>query len=120
LHAFVRFETALIRLVALTIFAVPVQGSLALPLLALGVFMACNLAIGFTLSSLATTQMQAQQLAAFTLLPSLLLLGFLFPFAGMPTWTCTVGECLPLIHIVAGRTHGRRGCPSASVPTAGH
>jgi ABC-2 type transport system permease protein len=93
-------QTSLILLVAATVFAVPVQGSLALLLLALGVFMACNLAIGFTLSSLATTQMQAQQLAVFTLLPSLLLSGFMFPFAGMPAWARAVGECLPLTHIV--------------------
>jgi hypothetical protein len=86
--------------VAATVFAVPIQGSLALLLLAIGVFMACNLAIGFTLSSLATTQMQAQQLAVFMLLPSLLLSGFMFPFAGMPAWARAVGECLPLTHIV--------------------
>jgi ABC-2 type transport system permease protein len=69
-------------------------------LLALGVFIACNLSIGFTLSSIATTQMQAQQMAVFTLLPSLLLSGFLFPFAGMPSWARALGEILPLTHIV--------------------
>jgi ABC-2 type transport system permease protein len=93
-------QTVLILVVAATVFAVPVHGSLALLLLALGIFMACNLAIGFPLSSLAATQMQAQQLAVFTLLPSLLLSGFLFPFAGMPAWARVVGECLPLTHIV--------------------
>jgi ABC-2 type transport system permease protein len=93
-------QVALILAVAVTVFAVPVLGSVPLLLLALGAFIACNLAIGFTLSSLAATQMQAQQMAVFTLLPSLMLSGFLFPFAGMPGWARAIGECLPLTHIV--------------------
>ena len=31
-------------------------------------------------------------------LPNMLLSGFLFPFAGMPTWAQYVGEALPLTH----------------------
>jgi hypothetical protein len=49
---------------------------------------------------IAKTQMQAQQMAVFTLLPSLLLSGFLFPFAGMPVWARFIGNALPLTHIV--------------------
>jgi ABC-2 type transport system permease protein len=93
-------QVFLILIVAVIVFHVPVLGSLPLLLFALGVFIACNLAIGFTLSSIATTQMQAQQLAQFILLPSLLLSGFLFPFAGMPAWARFIGEALPLTHIV--------------------
>ena len=93
-------QVTLILIVAVTVFAVPVRGSVPLLLLALGVFIACNLAIGFTLSSLASTQMQAQQMAVFTLLPSMLLSGFLFPFAGMPGWARAAGDVLPLTHIL--------------------
>jgi ABC-type multidrug transport system permease subunit len=93
-------QVFLILFVAVTVFHVPVLGSLPMLILALGVFIACNLAIGFTLSSIATTQMQAQQMAQFILLPSLLLSGFLFPFAGMPVWAQMIGETLPLTHIV--------------------
>lgn len=93
-------QVFLILVVAVTIFHVPLLGSVSLLILALGVFIACNLSIGFTLSSLATTQMQAQQMAQFTLLPSLLLSGFLFPFAGMPSWARVIGEALPLTHIL--------------------
>ena len=93
-------QVFLILFVAVIVFHVPVLGSLPLLLFALGVFIACNLAIGFTLSSIATTQMQAQQMAQFILLPSLLLSGFLFPFAGMPPWARFIGEALPLTHIV--------------------
>ena len=93
-------QTALILLVAVLVFHVPILGSVPLLLAALGLFIACNLAIGFTFSSIATTQMQAQQMAQFVLLPSLLLSGFLFPFAGMPGWAQAIGETLPLTHIV--------------------
>jgi ABC-type multidrug transport system permease subunit len=62
------------------------------------VFIACNLAMGFTFSTLAQTQMQAQQLSQFGLLPSIMLSGFMFPFQGMPTWARWVGEAVPLTH----------------------
>ena len=58
-------QIALILLVSVTVFAVPVRGSIPLLLFALGVFIACNLAMGFAFSTMATTQMQAQQLAQF-------------------------------------------------------
>ena len=93
-------QVVLILLVAITVFHVPLLGSVGVLLFALGVFIACNLAIGFTISSIAKTQMQAQQMAVFTLLPSLLLSGFLFPFAGMPGWAQAIGNALPLTHIV--------------------
>ena len=77
-------QIALILLVSVTVFAVPVRGSIPLLLFALGVFIACNLAMGFAFSTMAKTQMQAQQLAQFGLLPSIMLSGFMFPFQGMP------------------------------------
>lgn len=93
-------QVFLILTVAVTVFAVPVRGSLSLLLLALGLFIACNLALGFAFSTIARTQMQAQQMAQFALLPSILLSGFLFPFQGMPPWARAIGEALPLTHIV--------------------
>jgi ABC-2 type transport system permease protein len=91
-------QTALILVVSVAVFDVPVRGSIPLLLLALGVFIACNLAMGFTFSTLARTQMQAQQLSQFGLLPSIMLSGFMFPFQGMPTWARWVGEAVPLTH----------------------
>jgi len=67
---------------------------------ALGVFIAANLALGFAISTVARTQMQAQQMATFALLPSMMLSGFLFPFKGMPAWAQAIGEVLPLTHVV--------------------
>ena len=90
----------IILIITISIFAfhLPVQGSIALLFLALGLFIACNLALGFTFSTLAATQMQAQQMAQFTLLPSMMLSGFMFPFRGMPVWAQWIGEALPLTH----------------------
>ena len=91
-------QTFLILVISVTVFRVPVRGSLVLLLVALGVFIACNLAVGFAVSTIAKTQMQAQQLAQFGLLPSIMLSGFMFPFQGMPAWARAVGEVLPLTH----------------------
>jgi ABC-2 type transport system permease protein len=91
-------QTALILVVSVAVFQVPVRGSIPLLLFALGVFIACNLAMGFAFSTMATTQMQAQQLSQFGLLPSIMLSGFMFPFQGMPIWARFVGEAVPLTH----------------------
>ena len=61
-------------------------------------FIAANLAVGFTFSTLARNQLQAMQMAVFFILPSILLSGFMFPFAGMPQWARVIGEMLPLTH----------------------
>ena len=66
--------------------------------LALGLFIASNLALGVTFSTIARNQMQAIQMAQFTLLPSFLLSGFMFPFQGMPVWAQWAGEVLPMTH----------------------
>ena len=81
-------------------FQVPMRGSLLVLLVALGVFIAGNLALGITFSTLARTQQQAQQLAQFSLLPQMMLSGFMFPFQGMPGWARAIGELLPLTHIL--------------------
>ncbi len=91
-------QAALILLVAVVVFGVPVRGSVLLLLGALGLFIACNLAMGLAFSTIARTQMQAQQMAQFAFLPSMMLSGFLYPFAGMPAWARVIGECLPITH----------------------
>ncbi len=93
-------QVALILIVATLVFGVPLRGSLGLLLLALGLFIACNLALGFVISTVSRTQRQAQQLAQFVFMPSMLLSGFMFPFAGMPGWARLIGEALPITHIL--------------------
>ena len=93
-------QVAVILLVAKLLFGVPMVGSLALLSLALIVFIAANLAVGFTFSTLAKNQLQAMQMAFFFFLPSILLSGFMFPFRGMPQWAQWLGEALPLTHFL--------------------
>ncbi|HEY1935970.1 MAG TPA: ABC transporter permease [Acetobacteraceae bacterium] len=93
-------QVVLILAVAAIGFQVPVRGSIPLLLLALGVFIAGNLALGITYSTIARTEQQAMQMAQFTLLPSIMLSGFMFPFAGMPAWARAVGELLPITHVL--------------------
>jgi ABC-2 type transport system permease protein len=64
----------------------------------LGLFIASNLVLGITFSTVARNQMQAIQMAQFTLLPSFLLSGFMFPFKGMPLWAQWAGELFPVTH----------------------
>ncbi|HVC59937.1 MAG TPA: ABC transporter permease [Acetobacteraceae bacterium] len=93
-------QVLLILGVSALAFQVPMRGSLLVLLVALGVFIAGNLALGITFSTIARTQQQAQQLAQFSLLPSMMLSGFMFPFQGMPAWARGIGELLPLTHIL--------------------
>src|SRR4051812_11518662 len=93
-------QVAIILLAAKFLFQVPFEGSLVILSLAAIAFIAANLAVGFTFSTLATNQLQAMQLSIFFFLPSLLLSGFMFPFRGMPEWAQWVGETLPLSHFL--------------------
>jgi ABC-2 type transport system permease protein len=93
-------QVVVILLAAAYLFRVPMVGSLVLLSLVLILFMATNLSIGFTFSTLARNQMQAMQMTFFFFLPSMLLSGFMFPFRGMPEWAQWLGEALPLTHFL--------------------
>ena len=93
-------QVAVILVASRLLFDVPMVGSLALLSLALIVFIAANLAVGFTFSTIARNQLQAMQLTFFFFLPSMLLTGFMFPFRGMPEWAQAIGQVLPLTHFL--------------------
>jgi ABC-2 type transport system permease protein len=93
-------QVAVILTAAVLLFDVPVVGSLWLLSAVLILFIAANLAIGFTFSTIARNQVQAMQLTFFFFLPSMLLTGFMFPFRGMPGWAQVIGEVLPLTHFL--------------------
>jgi ABC-2 type transport system permease protein len=63
-------------------------------------FIAANLTLGITFSSIARNQLQAMQMTFFFFLPSMLLSGFMFPFRGMPEWAQWIGSALPLTHFL--------------------
>jgi ABC-2 type transport system permease protein len=93
-------QVVVILTAAKFLFDVPMVGSLVLLSTVLILFIATNLAIGFTFSTLAKSQMQAMQMTMFFFLPSMLLSGFMFPFRGMPGWAQVLGEVFPLTHFL--------------------
>ncbi|TQI72832.1 ABC-2 type transport system permease protein [Bosea sp. AK1] len=82
------------------LFAVPFLGGLGLLLTCVLVFVLALVLLGYTISTVARTQLQAMQLTFFFFLPSLMLSGFMFPFAGMPGWAQALGELFPLTHFL--------------------
>jgi ABC-2 type transport system permease protein len=93
-------QITLILIAANFIFHVPMMGSLPLLYAVALLFIAANLAVGITFSTLAQNQLQAVQMAFFFFLPSILLSGFMFPFRGMPPWAQWIGTCLPNTHFI--------------------
>ncbi len=93
-------QVTLILLAAHFIFHVPMVGSFALLYAVSLLFIAANLSVGITFSTLAQNQLQAVQMAFFFFLPSILLSGFMFPFRGMPEWAQWIGSCLPNTHFL--------------------
>jgi ABC-2 type transport system permease protein len=93
-------QVGLILLAAKFLFHVPMVGSLLLLVVVTLAFIAANLGVGITFSTIAKNQRQAMQMAVFFFLPSLLLSGFMFPFRGMPEWAQVVGEVFPLTHFL--------------------
>jgi ABC-2 type transport system permease protein len=86
--------------VARLLFDLPLRGDIIALLLAVPLYSAAHLILGFGFSALADSQLQAIQAAVFFYLPSMLLSGFMFPFDGMPPWARAIGEMLPLTHFV--------------------
>ncbi len=91
-------QTTLILIVGSALFRVPVAGSLVDLYAAALLFIAASLGMGLFVSTLAQTQFQAFQLAFVTMLPSILLSGFMFPFEGMPVVAQWIAQVLPLTH----------------------
>jgi len=91
-------QATLIIGIGVLLFGVPVQGSLIMLALLSTLFITTNLSIGYTFSTIVQNQLQAMQMSMMFFLPSILLSGFMFPFAGMPVWAQYIGEGLPLTH----------------------
>lgn len=91
-------QVTVILVVGHWLFEVPVRGSILELYGASLLFIVASLALGVWLSTLASTQFQAMQMAFFTFLPQILLSGFMFPFAGMPRVAQWFAELMPLTH----------------------
>lgn len=100
-YIFVGFMQAFLIFVAgVGLFGVPMQGDLLALTALTTLFIATNLSIGYTFSTVAQNQLQAVQMSMMFFLPNILLSGFAFPFLGMPKWAQWIGEILPLTHFI--------------------
>jgi len=100
-YVFVGYVQAVVFLLAASVvFGVPFEGSWLAFFIGFNLYIIVNLALGFLISTVARSQMQAMQLSFFTILPSILLSGFMFPFAGMPGWAQFLGTGVPATHFL--------------------
>jgi ABC-2 type transport system permease protein len=93
-------QVFVILVAAALLFAVPMHGPMTVLLSVTLLFIAANVTLGYTISTVARSQMQAMQMTVFFFLPSILLSGFMFPFRGMPVWAQWNGEAIPLTHFL--------------------
>ena len=93
-------QASVILLLGLWLFRVPVNGSWLDVYAAIALLIVANLTLGLLISTAARSQFQAMQMMVFVFLPSMLLSGFMFPFAGMPKAAQWFAEVLPLTHFL--------------------
>lgn len=93
-------QTLVFLATAELVFDVPFIGSPLAFFVGFNIYIVVNLALGFLISTVVKTQMQAMQASFFLILPTILLSGFMFPFAGMPGWAQTIGAAMPATHFL--------------------
>ena len=93
-------QSVVILVMARVLFDVPMMGGWMALGLGLTLFIIGSLAIGFLISTVARTQLQAMQMSFFYMMPSILLSGFMFPFSGMPGWAQAIGTAIPVTHFL--------------------
>ncbi|HVP87490.1 MAG TPA: ABC transporter permease [Casimicrobiaceae bacterium] len=93
-------QVTIVLTLAQILFGVPMLGGYVTLYISVLLFIAANLMLGLTISSIAQNQLQAMQMTFFFFLPSILLSGFMFPFRGMPEWAQWIGQALPLTHFL--------------------
>ena len=93
-------QATVILVMARLLFDVPMSGGWLALIAGLTLFIVGSLSLGFLISTLAKTQLQAMQMSFFYMLPSILLSGFMFPFRGMPDWAQAIGTAIPVTHFL--------------------
>jgi len=93
-------QTAIILVMAAILFHVPMEGGWLGLAIGVALFIVGSLALGFLISTVARSQLQAMQMSFFYIFPSILLSGFMFPFRGMPAWAQVLGEIIPVTHFL--------------------
>lgn len=93
-------QAVVFLVLARLLFQAPMTGGWGALALGLGLFIIGSLALGFLISTVSRTQLQAMQMSVFYILPSVLLSGFMFPFRGMPDWAQWIGTAIPVTHFL--------------------
>ncbi len=90
----------IVLVLMVAVFRVPINGSLWLLLGLSALFIVTALGLGLLVSTIAKTQVQSMQLAFLIMMPSVLLSGFMFPRAEMPTPIYLIGFMLPVTYFL--------------------
>ena len=77
-------------------FGVPFNGQLVTVAVGLGLFTMTSIGLGLLVSLVSHTQQQAQQMAMFILIPTMVLSGFMFPIESMPAPMVPITYIIPL------------------------
>ena len=93
-------QTVIVLTLAAVLFHVPMAGGWGALALGVSLFIVGSLALGFLISTVARSQLQAMQMSFFYIMPSILLSGFMFPFQGMPVWAQAIGQVIPVTHFL--------------------
>lgn len=94
-------EVALVLALMRFGFHVPIRGSVPFLFLMATVYLFALLAMGLFISTRATSQLEAQQMAQMLLLPSIFLSGYIFPAEGLPLPLYWIGRLFPATHMIA-------------------
>jgi ABC-2 type transport system permease protein len=93
-------QTTVVLVLSKVLFDVPFQGGWIALAIGILLFIVGSLALGFLISTLARSQLQAMQMGVFYIMPSILLSGFIFPFRGMPVWAQVIGSAVPVTYFL--------------------
>ena len=90
------FNTVQTILIGSWWFGVPINSSMGLILALSALFLLSSLGIGLLASSMAETQQEATITVFATMLPAMMLSGYIFPIEAMPKWLQAVSYLIPL------------------------
>jgi ABC-2 type transport system permease protein len=79
-------------------FGVPIRSNIGLVLILSGLFLITSLGIGLLASTIAKTQQEAMITVFATMLPAIMLSGYLFPIEAMPQWLQWISAAIPLTY----------------------
>jgi ABC-2 type transport system permease protein len=89
-------DLVMVVVVGWAVFSVPIRGSLLLLLIASLIYLVATLGLGILISTVTNTQQLAMMIAMLvTLLPSILLSGFVFPIRSMPFFLQWIAMVVP-------------------------